>query len=64
MTAPITLVGSYVISEVGRLIGESNVLPKGSVPARFGGDEYVIACPAESISAGEDTIARKLQGFD
>lgn len=54
------LVGSYVISEVGRLIGESNILPKGSVPARFGGDEYVISCYAESMSK-VDTIARKLQ---
>ncbi len=54
------LVGSYVISEVGRLIRESNVLPKGSVPARFGGDEYVIACPVDSFSALK-VISKKLK---
>lgn len=54
------LVGSYVISEVGSLIRESNILPKGSVPARFGGDEYIIACPVDSFSElGE--IAKKLK---
>lgn len=54
------LVGSYVISEVGRLIRESSILPKNSVPARFGGDEYVIACHVNSFSELE-AIAKKLK---
>lgn len=36
------LMGSHVISEVGKLIRGSGILSKGDCAARFGGDEYVI----------------------
>lgn len=54
------LVGSYVLSEVGRLIKNSAILPESSIPARFGGDEYVIAIHTDDIAAVEE-IARRLQ---
>jgi diguanylate cyclase (GGDEF)-like protein len=38
------LVGSYVIAETGRLIRTSGLFKDHDVAARYGGDEYVIAC--------------------
>lgn len=43
------LVGSYIIGEVGRLIAHSGALPKGSIPARYGGDEYIVCVPTNSV---------------
>lgn len=37
------LVGSYVISEVGKLIKKSRLFNGSDVAARYGGDEYIIA---------------------
>ncbi len=42
------LFGAYVIAETGKLIGRA--IPKLSIAARFGGDEYVVACPALSLA--------------
>jgi diguanylate cyclase (GGDEF)-like protein len=36
------LVGSYVISEVGKLVKYSGILDSSDVAARYGGDEYII----------------------
>lgn len=44
------LVGSFVIGEVGRLIAHSGVLPKGSIAARYGGDEFIICVPTNSVA--------------
>jgi diguanylate cyclase (GGDEF)-like protein len=37
------LTGSRVLREVGALLGRT--LPAGMVPARYGGDEFVVICP-------------------
>jgi diguanylate cyclase (GGDEF)-like protein len=42
------LVGSHVISEAGRLIRVSGLFKDHEVAARYGGDEYIIACEAAS----------------
>lgn len=51
------LVGSHVISEAGRLIRSSGLFKEHEVAARYGGDEFVIACesatPAELLGVGE-----------
>jgi len=43
------LFGAYVISDTGKLIGRS--IPGESIAARFGGDEYVVACPKLDLRA-------------
>ena len=43
------IVGAHVIAESGRLIGEA--IPEGGIAARFGGDEYVAACPGHDAAA-------------
>lgn len=48
------LMGAYVIGASGKRIGE--VIPDGAIAARFGGDEYVAACP------GLDGAATKAVG--
>ncbi|MBC7658432.1 MAG: diguanylate cyclase [Chitinophagaceae bacterium] len=45
------LVGSFVISEIGHLMRFSGVLGEGALAARYGGDEYIIAVPAEHVKA-------------
>ena len=47
------LVGSHVISDVGKLIRLSGILSNKSCPARYGGDEYIICCLSDSV---EDVI--------
>jgi len=42
------LVGSYVIGEVGRLLGQATVINAKAIAARYGGDEYIICVPAEN----------------
>lgn len=49
------LFGAYVIAESGKAIGE--VIPEGAIAARFGGDEYVVACPGMDL-AGAEAVAR------
>ncbi len=44
------LVGSYVIAETGRLIRTSGLFKDHEVAARYGGDEYVIACEAANAT--------------
>ncbi len=44
------LVGSYVIAETGRLIRTSGLFKDHEVAARYGGDEYVIACEAATAN--------------
>jgi diguanylate cyclase (GGDEF)-like protein len=39
------LIGSHIIAEVGKLIKYSRVFGEEFCPARYGGDEYIIACP-------------------
>lgn len=36
------LMGSYVIKQVGKLIKNSGILSSNDIPARYGGDEYII----------------------
>ncbi len=43
------LVGSFVIAEIGHLLRFSGVLTEGSLAARYGGDEYIIAVPSEEV---------------
>lgn len=54
------LVGSFVIGEVGRLIAHSGVLGKDAVAARYGGDEYIVCVPSQSVSAVWE-IAERIQ---
>ncbi len=51
------LFGAYVIAESGRAIGET--IPEGSIAARFGGDEYVVACPGMDV-AGAEAVGRAI----
>jgi diguanylate cyclase (GGDEF)-like protein len=46
------LMGAHVIGETGKRIGAT--LPEGAIAARFGGDEYVAACPGQGL---EETAA-------
>lgn len=59
------LVGSYVISEAGRLIRSSGLFKENDVAARYGGDEFVVACEASStetlLEYGE-AIRRLIEG--
>ncbi len=41
------LIGSFTISEVGRLIRQANVLGDHDVAARYGGDEFIIGVECE-----------------
>lgn len=43
------LMGAHVIAESGKRIGE--VIPDEAIAARFGGDEYVAACPGHDAEA-------------
>ncbi len=54
------LVGSFVIGEIGRLIAHSGVLGKNAVAARYGGDEYIVCIPTDSVSVVWD-IAERIQ---
>lgn len=45
------LMGSFVLSEIGRIIHISGILGAGDFAARFGGDEFVMFCPAEDLTA-------------
>ena len=65
------LVGSYVISEVGKIINKSTLVYKDTVPARYGGDEYIICQgsdnPQEIMALGElirSNIENRVFSFD
>lgn len=49
------LVGSFVISQVGKLILYSKIFGPDACAARYGGDEYIICCPSPS---GMDMVRR------
>jgi diguanylate cyclase (GGDEF)-like protein len=49
------LVGSHIISSVGRLMKYSGVMGKEACLARYGGDEYVVCMPTASV---EDIFER------
>ena len=57
------LVGSHVISEVGKILARECESALDAVPARYGGDEYIICLPAETpqevMELGE-TICHKI----
>jgi two-component system, cell cycle response regulator len=58
------LVGSHVISEVGKIFGESISMIDLAVAARYGGDEYVIALPVsspEELSKYCEKIRREIE---
>jgi diguanylate cyclase (GGDEF)-like protein len=44
------LMGSFVLSEIGVLIRQSNIFPDGA-SARYGGDEFVFAWHCDSLDA-------------
>ena len=45
------LVGSFVLGEVGRLMRQTGLLEDADVPARYGGDEFIIASQSATIEA-------------
>ena len=53
------LIGSFIISEIGHLVRFSGVLPEGALAARYGGDEYIVAVPAQHVKEVW-TVADKL----
>lgn len=55
------LFGAYVIAESGKQIGAT--LPAGGIAARFGGDEYVAACPGLGLEETEAVAARILDAI-
>jgi diguanylate cyclase (GGDEF)-like protein len=52
------LVGSFVIGEVGRLIAHSGVIGKDAIAARYGGDEYIVCVPTNSVGILWDMAER------
>lgn len=57
------LIGSFVISEVGRLLRQEGFLSEGDVAARYGGDEFIVACEAASLDEAyqrAETIRRQI----
>lgn len=54
------LVGSFVIGEIGRLIAHSGVLGPGTAAARYGGDEYIICSPVDSVETVRN-LAEKIR---
>jgi len=55
------LMGAHVIGQSGRRIGET--IPEGAIAARFGGDEYVAACPGLSVGETAAVGARILEAI-
>src|SRR5690606_38507323 len=52
------LMGSFVLSEIGYLIRSSEIFSDKDVPARFGGDEFVMACLDSSPQVVMDKAER------
>ena len=44
------LIGSFVISETGKLVRELGLFGGQDVEARYGGDEFIIACAATNLA--------------
>ena len=55
------LLGAHVIAESGKRIGE--VIPDEAIAARFGGDEYVAACPGLDAARTAE-IGEAIRGRD
>ena len=56
------LFGSYVLSSVGKLMSNSSIIPKSSLLARYGGDEFVWAIQLDTFDNAVD-IARRWLNF-
>ena len=56
------LFGSYVLSSVGKLMSHSSIIPKSSLLARYGGDEFVWAIQLDTFDNAVD-IARRWLDF-
>jgi diguanylate cyclase (GGDEF)-like protein len=54
------LAGSQVLREVGHLL-RTKVHSPGSIPARYGGDEFVLAVPGEGLGEAVD-LAEEIRG--
>jgi diguanylate cyclase (GGDEF)-like protein len=52
------LVGSYVIGESGRLLRQNDIFGEDDVAARYGGDEFIIVCAAETAEEARDKAER------
>ena len=55
------LFGSYVLSQVGKLMAHSSIIPKGSLLARYGGDEFIWAIKVASFQEAADIARRWLK---
>lgn len=53
------LMGAHVIGQTGRRIGAT--IPQGAIAARFGGDEFVAACPGFAVQPTTEIAARILE---
>ena len=54
------LFGSYVLSSVGKLMSNSSIIPKSSLLARYGGDEFVWAIQLDTFDNAVDIAQRWL----
>lgn len=52
------LIGSYIIGEIGKLVRLGGIFPRDAAKARYGGDEYIIAYPSNTISEAGGTAER------
>ena len=48
------LMGSYIIKQVGKLIKNSGILSPNDIPARYGGDEYIILTYDDNVELAQE----------
>ena len=53
--------GSYILSQVGKLMKHGSMFPKDSLMARYGGDEFVWAINVDSAEEAFSIAERWLQ---